>query len=212
MSKDIARRGRLFVLSAPSGTGKSAVEEIIFQQLPKLVYSVSYTTRAIRPGEVDGRSYNFVDEERFKSMIKTGRFLEWAEVFGCFYGTGQDWVESRLAEGLNVLADLDVEGADSVRRLMPEAVLIFMVPPTAAELGRRLAGRGTETPEQICLRQAQAEVEIGRRNIFDFLVVNDNLETAAEEIIAIIQTGRGRPMSEAEDFWPIFFKKNLEVK
>ena len=207
MPHNHSRLGRLFVLSAPSGSGKSAVEELVFSQLPELVYSVSYTTRGPRPGETDGRSYNFISTDKFKAMVADDQFLEWAEVFGRHYGTGRAWVESRLKAGHDVLADLDVDGAASVRRLMPEAVLIFMVPPTIGELRRRLAGRGTETEEQINLRLGRVQSEIDSRSIYDYLVINDNLNDAATEIIDIIQNGRGRPMSERENFWAEFFAK-----
>ena len=207
MPHNHSRLGRLFVLSAPSGSGKSAVEELVFSQLPELVYSVSYTTRGPRPGETDGRSYNFISTDKFKAMVADDQFLEWAEVFGRHYGTGRAWVESRLKAGHDVLADLDVDGAASVRRLMPEAVLIFMVPPTIGELRRRLAGRGTEIEEQINLRLGRVQSEIDSRSIYDYLVINDNLNDAATEIIDIIQNGRGRPMSERENFWPEFFAK-----
>ena len=137
--------GRLFVLSAPSGSGKSTVKSLLLARRPELVYSVSFTTRTPRPGEVDGRDYNFVTEDRFREMIGSGDFLEWAEVFGRFYGTGRAWVSDHLGAGRSVLADLDVKGGASVRALMPEAVLIFMTPPSARELRRRLSGRRTET-------------------------------------------------------------------
>ncbi len=199
------RRGRFFVLSAPSGSGKSTLKDRIVTRLPDLVYSVSYTTRPPRPGEVDGRDYNFVTVERFQAMIEAGSFLEWAEVFGRFYGTGRAWVEERLAAGRDVLADLDVVGAASVRRLMPEATLIFMVPPTARELTRRLSERRTETPEEAGLRRARARAEIDQRRIYDFLLINDDLDRAAEELAGIIRHGRGRRVADQEAFWPEFF-------
>ncbi|UQZ90794.1 guanylate kinase [Deltaproteobacteria bacterium Smac51] len=206
MTENTKKKGRLFVLSAPSGSGKSTVKELVMRRLPDLVYSVSYTTRNPRPGEVDGRDYNFVVNEKFRAMIDEGDFLEWAEVFGRFYGTGRHWVEDRLAAGNDVLADLDVLGASSVKKQMPEATLIFMVPPSAIELGRRLAGRNTETVEEARNRLARARSEIDRRHVYDFLVINDDLETAASEMIEIIEHGRGRSMSEMENFWPVFFE------
>lgn len=197
-------KGRLFVLSAPSGSGKSTVKDRVLDRLPELVYSVSYTTRRPRPGEVDGRDYNFVSEEEFKEMRDSGLLLEWAEVFGRFYGTGRPWVEAKLEAGLHVLLDIDVVGAASVRRLSPEAVLIFMAPPSLAELRRRLVGRRTETDEELGRRLSEARREIEHRSIFDFLVINDDLDRAVEEMAAIITEGRGRPMAGAEAFWAGF--------
>ena len=197
--------GRFFVLSAPSGAGKSTVKDLLLDRLPELVYSVSFTTRAPRPGEIDGRDYNFVTEDRFREMITAGEFLEWAEVFGRFYGTGRRWVSDHLGAGRDVLADLDVNGGASVRALMPEAVLIFMVPSTAMELKRRLSGRRTESALEMDLRMAGARVETDRSRIYDFLLINDRLEDAVDDLEEIIFHGRGRPMAEAGPFWRIFF-------
>jgi len=197
--------GRFFVLSAPSGAGKSTVKDLLLERRPELVYSVSFTTRAPRPGEIEGRDYNFVTEDRFREMIEAEEFLEWAEVFGRFYGTGRRWVSDHLGAGRNVLADLDVNGGASVRALMPEAVLIFMVPPTAMELKRRLSGRRTESALETDLRMAEARVEADRSRIYDFLLINDRLEDAVDGLEEIIFHGRGRPMVEAGSFWRIFF-------
>lgn len=198
-------RGRLFVLSAPSGSGKSTVSDLVRRRLPDLVYSVSYTTRRPRPGEVDGADYNFISEERFREMVEGREFLEWAEVFGRRYGTGLAWVTEKLSAGLDVLADLDVVGAASVRRLMPEATLIFMIPPTVGELVRRLAARKTESPEEVRSRLGRARTEIEGRHIYDFLLVNADVERTAGELTGIIKEGRGRPMAGTESFWEGFF-------
>jgi guanylate kinase len=206
MSDNVQKTGRLFVLSAPSGAGKSTVKDMVMRKLPSLVYSVSYTTRQPRPGEVDGRDYNFVSEAEFRAMIGRGDFLEWAEVFGRFYGTGRAWVLSRLAEGHDVLADLDVVGAASVKGQSPEATLIFMAPPSALELKRRLSGRNTEGPEESARRLAGARAEIESRHVYDFLLINDELERAADELLAIIERGEGQAMAASEDFWQNFFE------
>lgn len=197
--------GRLFVISAPSGAGKSTITDIILKRLPELVYSVSYTTRPPRPGETDGVDYNFISAEQFKEMIERREFLEWAEVFGRFYGTGRAWVDDKLAAGRDVIADLDVVGAASVRKIRPEATLIFMVPPTAGELRRRLVARHTESTEETGRRLGQARAEVDQRHIYDFLLVNDELRQAADELVEIITHGRGRTMAEMEDFWTGFF-------
>lgn len=200
--------GRLFVLSAPSGAGKTTLKDRIVGLLPQLVYSVSYTTRRPRTGEADGLDYNFISDQTFADMIERDEFLEWAEVFGRRYGTGRAWVEERLKEGRDVLADLDVVGAGAVKAAMPEAVLIFLVPPTADELKRRLALRQTESPEEARKRLARARTEIERRSIYDYLVINDNLDTAVGEMLDIIVQGRGRLMKYSEAFWPEFFAEN----
>jgi len=197
-------QGRLFVLSAPSGSGKSTLKDRILQRLPNLVYSVSYTTRKPRPGEVDGRDYNFVSEDDFKKMITGGQFLEWAEVFGRFYGTSRHWVEERLAEGRHVLLDIDVKGAKSVGEQDPAAILIFMAPPSLAELRRRLSDRRTEAPEEIERRLTEARTEIESRDMFNYLLVNDDLDRAADELAAIISQGQGRAMAGSEAFWTEF--------
>lgn len=202
---DAKKTGRLFVLSAPSGAGKSTVKNAVMERMPDLVYSVSYTTRQPRPGELDGRDYNFVSEDEFRAMIERGEFYEWAEVFGRFYGTGRQWVESRLAEGRDVLADLDVVGAASVKQQNPGAALIFMAPPSAQEQKRRIKARNTETAEETARRLAGAKAETEKRHIFDFLLINDDLEKAADELAAIIERGQGQKMAGTEDFWQKFF-------
>lgn len=211
MSIGNKRPGRLFVLSAPSGGGKSTIKDRVIRKLPGLVYSVSFTTRKPRPGEEDGRDYNFIADDRFKSMIKDGDFLEWAEVFGRYYGTGRAWVEERLNDGFDVLADLDVVGAASVKALRPQATLIFLAPPTALELKRRLAIRRTETPEEAAIRLGRVRAEIDRRKIYDFLVINDDLEKAVEEMVGIITEGRGRAMAASENFWAGFFESREDL-
>ena len=197
--------GRLFVLSAPSGSGKSTVKNLLLERRPELVYSVSFTTRAPRPGEVDGRDYNFVTETRFREMIAAGAFLEWAEVFGRFYGTGRRWISDHLQTGRNVIADLDVNGGRSVRKIMPEAVLIFMVPPSAGEIRRRLARRDTESPQDLARRLAETRAEISLSHIYDFLLVNGDLNRAVSGLEDIIFHQRGRHMAEAGPFWENFF-------
>jgi guanylate kinase len=199
------RDGRLFVLSAPSGSGKSTVKNLIVERRPGLVYSVSFTTRAPRPGEVDGRDYNFVSAARFKEMIETGDFLEWAEVFGNFYGTGKPWVKAHLRAGCDVIADIDVAGAVSVRKIMPEAIFIFMVPPTIKELRQRLKGRKTESSKEIAHRLKTAKIEIGRSRGYDFLLVNDQLEQTVSDLEDIIENRRGLAIAEAKPFWDTFF-------
>jgi guanylate kinase len=178
---------------------------LLLARRPELIYSVSFTTRPPRPGEIDGRDYNFVTWDKFKKMAEAGDFLEWAEVFDRCYGTGRRWVLDRLETGRLVLADLDVTGGASVRALMPEAVLIFMVPPKASELQRRLSSRRTETDSEIDHRLAKVKSEVESSRIYDFLLINDKLEETVDGLEEIIFHGRGRPMVEAGSFWLDFF-------
>ena len=198
--------GRLFVVSAPSGAGKTTLCRMLLARSDDLVYSISTTTRQPRPGETDGRDYFFVAEERFKEMIAQGALLEWAEVFGRYYGTGRRWVESQLALGKHVLVDVDVDGARQIKENFSEAVLIFIVPPTMAELSRRLRGRETETEEQMEIRLGRARAEIEARDLYDYLIVNDEVQSAAEDLAAVTRA-EGLRMAAAEDFWPGFFSE-----
>jgi guanylate kinase len=202
--------GTLFVISAPSGAGKSSVIRLLLErgECPRLDYSVSYTTRPPRAGEVDGVDYIFVDEATFKKMIEEDGFLEWARVFDNFYGTGLDWVNRRLATDRDVLVDVDVIGAKNLKSRFPSAVMIFMVPPRRAELIRRLTYRQTEDSEGLKVRLAQSNWEISQRDIFDFLVINDDLTIATREVESVVQGRGGRRLADEESFWPKFFQEN----
>ncbi|ACV80451.1 guanylate kinase [Nakamurella multipartita] len=186
-------RGRLFVLSGPSGVGKSTVLTQVRELLPGLWYSVSATTRAMRPGEVDGVNYHFVSQDRFAELIATGRLLEHAFFAGNWYGTPRDPVEDRLAAGEDVLLEIEVQGARQVRAapgLGPQAVLIFLAPPSVDELNRRLVGRGTEDPETIAARLAAARDELAAEPEFDHTVVNTNVRSAAEGLVQLMTGSR----------------------
>lgn len=186
-------RGRLFVLSGPSGVGKSTVLTQVRELLPGLWYSVSATTRAMRPGEVDGVNYHFVSADRFQELIATGRLLEHAYFAGNWYGTPRDPVEERLAAGEDVLLEIEVQGARQVRAapgLGPQAVLIFLAPPSVDELNRRLVGRGTEDPETIAARLAAARDELAAEPEFDHTVVNTNVRSAAEGLVQLMTGSR----------------------
>ena len=165
------------------------VRELIARD-PSLSLSVSVTTRAPRPGEVDGVDYFFVDEDAFDRMIEAGELLEWAEIVGHRSGTPRGFVEDRLREGRDVILEIDVVGASFVRKRIPEAVLIFIDPPSLQELERRLRGRGTETEEAIRLRMRTAAWELEQRPWFDHVVVNDDLERASGQVAAIIEASR----------------------
>jgi guanylate kinase len=183
--------GGVVVISAPSGTGKSTLLRRLLQGVDGLRFSVSYTTRSRREGEEDGIAYHFVDPARFRKMREEGAFLECAEVHGQCYGTARASVQSILDAGHDALLDLDVHGAEAVRRELPGAVLVFVMPPDHEQLRRRLAGRGT-APEDLMrrLENARQEMDLGDR--FDYLVVNDELEEAAATLEGIILAERSR--------------------
>jgi guanylate kinase len=179
--------GVVLVISAPSGTGKSSV----VRRIGGLRFSVSYTTRACRDGEVNGVDYHFVKPERFHEMRERGEFLEWAEVHGHYYGTGKSVVQATLDAGDDVLLDVDVAGAASVRQALPGAILVFLLPPSYEKLRARLEGRGT-TGEDLSRRMQNARAEMEQAKTFDYLVVNDVLEEATATLEAIILAERSR--------------------
>lgn len=182
--------GRLIIIAAPSGTGKTTVIRRFLGSHPQMTHSVSCTTRPIRPGEVDGRDYHFWDDAAFRAGIDGGRFAEWAEVHDHFYGTPREPLERWLAEGRDVLLDVDVVGSLNLKREFGErAIAIFLVPPSMEELKRRLSLRGTDSPEVQALRLKNAIAEMDRRDDFDHQVVNDDLDRACEEIEGIIASG-----------------------
>lgn len=186
-------RGRLFVLSGPAGVGKGTVIAEVFKQIDGIVYSVSCTTRAPRPGEVDGRNYYFMSEKEFNDMIAAGQFLEWARVHGNCYGTRRDSVEKHLERGVDVLLEIDVQGAMQVKEKMPEAVMVFIQPPSFDELVGRLKARGTETPEQLEIRIANAEKELAAADKYEYRITNDIISEAVRDFVEIIQKYRRNP-------------------
>ena len=179
-------KGLLIVISAPSGTGKTTLTHMLLKEFPDMEFSVSYTTRKPRPGEVNGKDYFFVDRETFERMIEEGDFLEWAEVYGNLYGTSKSQVLKALNEGKDILLDIDTQGALQVKRNFPEAVLIFILPPSFKELERRLRSRGTDDEETIERRLKIARVEVERAPLYDYIVVNDRLEKAYEKLKSIV--------------------------
>jgi len=185
-------KGLLIVISAPSGTGKTTLVHMLLKEFPDLEFSVSYTTRPPRPGEVDGKDYHFVDRKTFERMIEEGDFLEWAEVYGNLYGTSRTQVLRALNEGRDVILDIDTQGALQVKKNFPEAVLIFILPPSLKELERRLRSRGTDDEETIERRLKIAKEEIRRAPLYDYIVVNDVLEVAYENLRSIIRAEKLR--------------------
>lgn len=187
---DTTPRGRLIVLSAPSGAGKTTLARALIARDPRVRFSISYTTRAPRGTEIDGRDYFFVTEPQFTRMIADDAFLEYARVFDHWYGTGRRHVESLLADGCSVLLDIDWQGARQVRQRAPDALTVFVFPPSLAELERRLRGRGTDSAGAIARRMRAAVGEMRRWTEFDYLLINDDAELAAAQLADII-AGRG---------------------
>src|SRR5262245_19449097 len=186
-------RGTLIVVSAPSGAGKSSLVKSALETVEDLKFSVSYTTRSSRPGEAEGRDYHFIGSEEFDKMRDRNEFLEWAEVHGNLYGTHRGAVEETLASGLDVILDIDVQGADQVRRQLPEAATVFILPPSFEVLRNRLESRNQNSASDLGRRLRTAAIEVQLYDRFDYVVVNEDLDRAARELEVIIWAERQRP-------------------
>lgn len=184
----MARRGRLIVISGPSGAGKGTLVDRLVARVPRMWVSVSATTRRPRPGEVDGEDYYFVSDEEFDRLVEEGELLEWAEVHGNRYGTLKSAVEAKLAEGTDVVLEIDPQGALQVRQVVPDAVLVFIVAPSMEELERRIRQRGAETDEQVRTRLKTAERELSLVGTYDHVIENDDVARAADQLVAIIES------------------------
>jgi guanylate kinase len=198
LSKPSCGRGSILVISAPSGSGKSTLVRRLVASLPDLAFSVSHTTRPRREGEKEGRDYFFVTRRRFESMIAAGDFIEWAEVYGHLYGTSKAQIDKALAAGRDVLLDIDVQGHQQVRRRLPEALSVFVMPPSFRELKRRLTDRHSDSPQVVEKRLAAARQEISHWPDYDYLVVNDHLSLATQALRAVVRAGRFRRQNQAE--------------
>ncbi len=190
------KKGRLFVLSGPSGAGKGTLREKVFPGLTGLSFSISCTTRAPRIGEKDGVHYRFITEEAFLALLEEGRFLEHAKVHGKHYGTLREDVEKILSAGGDVLLEIDVQGAAQIKKGMPDAILIFVSPPSLEELERRLAGRGTEHGEGLKLRLDNARREMSQSGDYDHVIINDDISRASNELETLISDYRSRRRDE----------------
>lgn len=182
----MSERGKLIVVSGPSGAGKSTVVFKVMEQRGDVCFSISVTTRSPRPGELDGREYFFIDHERFQEMVDRNELLEHATYVSNSYGTPRRYVEEKLNAGFNVVLDIEVQGARQVSEKMPDAVKIFIAPPSLEELERRLTGRGTESPEVVRGRLDRARQEYLEADFYDYLIINDDAGRAASELNAII--------------------------
>ncbi len=183
---DPQKKGKLFVITAPSGAGKTTIRNYLLENNPELYFSVSATTRQPRPEEVIHKDYHFMTQEEYNNHLNNNNFLEHAEVFGNYYGTLKQPILDRLEKGIDVLLDVDTKGARQVKQKISDAILIFIEPPSMEELERRLRSRGTESEEVICKRLREAEFEMAQRDFFDYRVVNDILENARKEIERIL--------------------------
>jgi guanylate kinase len=186
----IQHPGNVFVVSAPSGAGKSTLTQRLVRSVPDLSFSISFTTRKPRPGEVDGRDYFFIDDARFDALVAEGGLVEWVEVYGRRYGTGRAWLDGVLATGRDILLDIETTGAMNLRRAMPEARMIFILPPSAAALEQRLRSRGQDSDEQIRIRMQHAKHELELYSAYDYLILNDDLELAYRQFESIVLAAR----------------------
>ncbi|MCB1682891.1 MAG: guanylate kinase [Pseudomonadales bacterium] len=195
--------GTLFIVSAPSGAGKTSLVNALLEKDAALAVSVSHTTRPRRPSETDGVNYHFVSPARFEAMVAAGDFLEHAEVFGHRYGTARAVVDARLGQGADVILEIDWQGAAQIRRSHPDSVSVFILPPSTATLRARLIKRGQDDPAVIETRLAEARGEMAHHAEFDFLVVNDRFEDALEELCAITRAQRCRQVRRAALLQPL---------
>jgi guanylate kinase len=183
-------KGGVFVVAGPSGSGKDTLFKELFKRKPEIKFSISSITRPMRVGEVEGEKYNFITREKFLNMLENDELLEYNEYIGNYYGTPKAPVIAAIEKGEDILIEVDVNGAKSICEKLPEAVTVFIMPPSYKELKRRLSGRGTETQELIDKRMKEALNEIARATEFDYIVVNDNIDIAVDDIIEVISSSR----------------------
>ncbi|MDR1935547.1 MAG: guanylate kinase [Candidatus Accumulibacter sp.] len=196
--------GNLFIVSAPSGAGKTTLVRLLLEGDPRIGVSISHTTRAPRPGEEDGREYHFIDVPAFREKIGRNEFLEWAEVHGNYYGTSKRWIEAEMASDRDVLLEIDWQGARQVRKAFPRAAGIFVMPPSMAVLEARLSGRGTDSAEVIARRIAAARDEMRHAEEFDYVIINDGLQQAVADLQTIVGAARLRHANQRQRYASLF--------
>lgn len=202
--------GNLFVVAAPSGAGKSSLVKALLELDSHLAVSVSHTTRAPRGQEQDGREYWFVDEPEFRAMVDRGEFFEWAQVHGKLYGTSRKAIQDRLEHGEDVVLEIDWQGAQQIKRLFPQTVTIFILPPSWAELEQRLKRRGEDEPEVIDTRMANAREEVAHAREFDFVIINALFETALFDLKTVVHSQRLKYAAQRRNKSAVFAALNLE--
>jgi guanylate kinase len=192
--------GNLFVVAAPSGTGKTTLVKALVTELPGVAVSISHTTRSQRPGEESGRHYFFIQEDEFRRMIEQGAFLEYATVFGAFYGTSLRWVENTLQAGIDVILEIDWQGMQQIKTLVPDSISIFILPPSLANLKDRLIKRNRDKPQIIEERLADVQETVSHMNEFDFVIINDEFSHALNDLKLVVQANRLRQPQQAHKY------------
>jgi guanylate kinase len=200
--------GNLFIVCAPSGAGKTSLVAALLHRDPRVRLSVSFTTRAPRPGEVDGREYHFIDEDRFQAMVEGGEFLESAEVHGNRYGTSQAWIETQRDAGHDILLEIDWQGAQQVRRQIQDVIGIFVMPPSLSMLRARLEGRKQDSHAVIERRLLAARGEISHAGEFDYVIINDDFDSAVEDLVCVVRSSRLRIAAQLSQYADLFNSLN----
>ena len=183
----ILSKGKLFIISAPSGAGKTTLAKAVLNQFPDLLFSVSYTTRAPRVGEQNGVDYFFINKKKFIIDIEKDKWAEWAEVYGNFYGTSAEFLNKNLNNGKHIFLDIDINGTLQILKHYPDAITIFIMPPSLDILKTRLKSRNTDSEDEIEKRLLKAENEINKKNLYQYIIINDNLQTAINKLISLIK-------------------------
>ncbi len=204
--------GNLFIIAAPSGAGKTSLVRALLAHDTQVRLSVSYTTRAPRPGEQDGLDYHFVSLGEFTSMLNVGAFLESAEVYGNYYGTSEQWIRQTLATGADILLEIDWQGALQVRRLFADVIGLFIVPPSLEALRARLIGRGQDSAEVVERRFAAAREDISHVGEFDYVIINDDFDTALADMLAVLRACRLRALQQQARYADLFTSLNPRKK
>ena len=196
--------GNLFIVAAPSGAGKTTLVRLLLENDPQIKVSISHTTRPPRQGEEDGREYHFTDVPGFLERVNQGEFLEWAEVHGNYYGTSKLWIEAEMSSGRDVLLEIDWQGAQQVRRVFPQAIGVFVLPPSMEALKVRLSGRGTDSADVIARRIAAARDEMRHVDEFDYVIINDDLQQASRDLQSIVSASRLHYANQRQRHAPLF--------